>query len=62
MAGGVGSRFWPTSREAFPKQFQDLSGSGRTLLQQTVDRLEGVVSIEQTYILRNQRYFSLVEE
>ena len=62
MAGGVGSRFWPTSREAFPKQFQDLSGSGRTLLQQTIDRLEGVVPIEQTYILTNQRYFSLVEE
>ena len=62
MAGGVGSRFWPTSRETFPKQFQDLSGSGRTLLQQTVDRLEGVVSVEQVYILTNERYRSLVKE
>ena len=62
MAGGVGSRFWPTSREAFPKQFQDLSGSGRTLLQQTVDRLEGVVPIEQVYILTNERYRSLVKQ
>ena len=41
MAGGVGSRFWPTSRSAFPKQFQDLTGSGKTLLQQTYDRLDG---------------------
>ena len=47
MAGGFGSRFWPTSREAFPKQFQDLSGSGRTLLQQTIDRLEGVVPMKR---------------
>lgn len=62
MAGGVGSRFWPTSREAFPKQFQDLSGSGRTLLQQTIDRLEGVIPIEQVYILTNERYSSLVKE
>ena len=62
MAGGVGSRFWPTSRESFPKQFQDLSGSGRTLLQQTIDRLEGVVPLEQVYILTNERYRSLVKE
>ena len=62
MAGGVGSRFWPTSREAFPKQFQDLSGSGRTLLQQTIDRLEGVVPLEQVYILTNEGYRSLVKE
>ena len=62
MAGGVGSRFWPTSKEAFPKQFQDLSGSGRTLLQQTIDRLEGVVPLEQVYILTNERYRSLVKE
>lgn len=62
MAGGVGSRFWPTSRETFPKQFQDLSGSGRTLLQQTVDRLEGVVPVEQVYILTNERYRSIVKE
>ncbi|MEL0301125.1 MAG: sugar phosphate nucleotidyltransferase, partial [Flavobacteriaceae bacterium] len=62
MAGGVGSRFWPTSREVFPKQFKDLSGTGRTLLQQTIDRLEGVIPIEQVYILTNERYSSLVKE
>lgn len=62
MAGGVGSRFWPTSREDFPKQFQDLTGSGRSLLQQTVDRLAGVVPEDQVYVLTNQRYFKRVKE
>ncbi|MGB2404916.1 MAG: mannose-1-phosphate guanylyltransferase [Flavobacteriaceae bacterium] len=62
MAGGVGSRFWPTSRSAFPKQFQDLTGSGKTLLQQTYDRLEGVVSPEQIYVLTNANYIALVND
>ena len=38
MAGGIGSRFWPMSRTAKPKQFLDVLGLGRTLLQQTYDR------------------------
>ncbi|MBK7604750.1 MAG: hypothetical protein IPI15_14455 [Saprospiraceae bacterium] len=38
MAGGVGSRFWPASREAQPKQFIDMLGMGRSLLQMTYDR------------------------
>ena len=62
MAGGVGSRFWPTSRASFPKQFQDLTGIGRTLLQQTIDRLEGIVPKENVYILTNEGYKSLVEQ
>ena len=60
MAGGVGSRFWPTSTASFPKQFQDLTGCGRTLLQQTVDRLEGILPLENIYILTNADYLSLV--
>jgi mannose-1-phosphate guanylyltransferase len=62
MAGGVGSRFWPTSRASFPKQFQDLTGIGRTLLQQTIDRLEGIVPKENVYILTNEGYKSPVEQ
>lgn len=62
MAGGVGSRFWPTSTASFPKQFQDLMGNGRTLLQQTVDRLEGVLPMSNVYILTNERYLTLVKE
>ncbi|MBF1076333.1 MAG: mannose-1-phosphate guanylyltransferase, partial [Prevotellaceae bacterium] len=43
MAGGIGSRFWPMSSEARPKQFLDILGCGRTMLQLTVDRFGGIV-------------------
>lgn len=46
MAGGVGSRFWPLSTPAYPKQFIDILGCGRTLIQLTVDRFAGVAPIE----------------
>ena len=62
MAGGVGSRFWPTSRSSYPKQFLDLTGVGRTLLQQTYDRLEGIVPSDQIYVLTNERYTSLITD
>lgn len=62
MAGGVGSRFWPTSRASFPKQFQDLTGIGSSLLQQTVARLEGLIPFEQIIILTHLDYRSLVKE
>ena len=39
MAGGVGSRFWPVSKELFPKQLHDMLGKGQTLLQKTTSRL-----------------------
>lgn len=62
MAGGVGSRFWPFSRTNFPKQFHDVLGTGRTLLQQTVDRFEGVCPVENVYIVTSQEYKELVKE
>lgn len=43
MAGGVGSRFWPMSTPEMPKQFIDVLGTGRTMLQLTVERYEGLV-------------------
>jgi mannose-1-phosphate guanylyltransferase len=46
MAGGVGSRFWPVSKESFPKQFHDMLGTGQTLLQKTASRLEGLIPKE----------------
>ena len=46
MAGGVGSRFWPMSTHERPKQFIDVLGTGRTFIQQTVDRFKGVVDAE----------------
>ena len=56
MAGGVGSRFWPFSREDRPKQFLDFFGTGRSLLQMTVDRFRPLVPIENVYIVTNVAY------
>ena len=62
MAGGIGSRFWPYSRTAKPKQFLDILGTGRTLLQMTYDRFQEIASPEQFYVVTNQEYFDLVKE
>ena len=62
MAGGVGSRFWPVSRTRLPKQFIDVLGTGRTLIQATYDRFKGIVPEENIYILTNKQYVSLVRE
>ena len=62
MAGGVGSRFWPKSRKNLPKQFQDFMGSGKTLLQHTVDRLRLLIPSNQILILTNELYSNLVIE
>ncbi|HEY1870316.1 MAG TPA: sugar phosphate nucleotidyltransferase, partial [Chitinophagaceae bacterium] len=44
MAGGIGSRFWPMSRTNYPKQFLDILGTGKTLIQQTFERYSKVVA------------------
>lgn len=62
MAGGVGSRFWPMSTVERPKQFIDVLGVGRTLIQMTVDRFDGVCPKENIWIVTNKRYASLVRE
>jgi mannose-1-phosphate guanylyltransferase len=62
MAGGIGSRFWPMSRQQNPKQFLDILGTGRTLLQQTVDRFEQLIPRENIFIVTNKTYKSLVIE
>ncbi len=59
MAGGIGSRFWPMSVQKFPKQFQDILGTGRTMIQQTFDRIKQVVPVENIYIITNQEYVAL---
>ena len=46
MAGGIGSRFWPVSTWAFPKQFHDMLGTGQTLLQRTYQRLANFIPKE----------------
>ncbi|PWJ36128.1 mannose-1-phosphate guanylyltransferase [Sediminitomix flava] len=62
MAGGVGSRFWPFSRQNFPKQFQDILGTGRSMIQQTVDRFEGICPKENVYVVTNESYYDLIKE
>ena len=61
MAGGLGSRFWPKSRESYPKQFLDILGTGESLLQQTVNRFNGVCKSENIYVLTNSIYLDLVK-
>ena len=62
MAGGVGSRFWPYSREEKPKQFLDFFGTGRSLLQMTVDRFRPIVPIENVLIVTNVAYKGIILE
>lgn len=62
MAGGVGSRFWPFSRNARPKQFLDFFGTGRSLLQMTVDRFRPIVPIGNILIVTNVVYRDQVLE
>ena len=60
MAGGVGSRFWPLSTEDNPKQFLDILGTGKSLIQMTFDRFKQVVPKENIYVLTNVQYQSKV--
>ncbi len=62
MAGGIGSRFWPFSRNNKPKQFLDFFGTGRSLLQMTVDRFRSIVPIENVLIVTNVIYRDMILE
>ncbi|MDR2910363.1 MAG: mannose-1-phosphate guanylyltransferase [Bacteroidales bacterium] len=62
MAGGIGSRFWPLSRKTMPKQFIDILGTGRTLIQQTYDRFSKLIPKENFLIVTNVKYHNLVAE
>jgi mannose-1-phosphate guanylyltransferase len=56
MCGGIGSRFWPVSRNNMPKQFLDFFGTGRTLLQATLDRVKHLVDNDHIYVVTNAAY------
>lgn len=62
MAGGVGSRFWPLSTPEYPKQFIDILGCGRTLIQLTVDRFKGVCPMSNFWVVTNAKYVDIVRE
>ncbi len=61
MAGGVGSRFWPVSKQANPKQFQDILGCGESLLQTTFKRLAQFIPESNIYISTNEIYKDLIK-
>ena len=62
MCGGVGSRFWPFSKAAKPKQFIDFFGTGRSLLQMAFDRIKGIVPTENIVLITNESYEPLIKE
>jgi len=62
MAGGIGSRFWPLSTPEYPKQFIDILGCGRTLIQLTVDRFRGICPDENFWVVTNEKYVEIVKE
>ncbi len=62
MAGGIGSRFWPISREETPKQFLDILGTGRTFIQQTYDRFSSLCPAENFLVVTSVEYKEMVLE
>lgn len=62
MAGGIGSRFWPMSTPECPKQFVDVLGCGRTLIQLTLDRFKGICKPENVWIVTSANYADIVKE
>ena len=62
MGGGVGSRFWPFSRNNRPKQFLDFFGIGRSLLQMSFDRFAKIIPKDHIFIVTNEIYVDLIKE
>ena len=62
MAGGVGSRFWPMSTAETPKQFIDVLGIGKSLLQLTADRFSSICKPENIWIVTNKKYTDIVKQ
>ncbi len=62
MAGGIGSRFWPESRTQHPKQFLDLLGTGRSLIQWTYNRFSNICPKENIYFITNESYIKTLKD
>lgn len=60
MAGGIGSRFWPLSTPEYPKQFIDILGVGRSLIQLTYDRFSGIAPAQNIWVVTNAKYVDIV--
>jgi mannose-1-phosphate guanylyltransferase len=62
MAGGIGSRFWPMSRTNFPKQFLDILGTGKTLIQSTYERFAAFIPQENIFVVTSNEYINIVKK
>lgn len=62
MAGGIGSRFWPMSTPEYPKQFIDVMGCGKSLIQLTVDRFLPICPIENFWVVTSEKYVEIVKK
>ena len=62
MAGGVGSRFWPMSTPEYPKQFVDVLGTGKTMIQKTVERFAPLCPSENFWVVTSECYTGIVQE
>ena len=62
LAGGIGSRFWPMSTSEYPKQFIDVMGVGKSLIQLTVERFKGICPKENFWVVTSERYVDIVKE
>lgn len=62
MAGGIGSRFWPMSTTEHPKQFVDILGLGKTMIQMTVERLLPLCPKENFWVVTGRQYVDIVKE
>ena len=61
MAGGIGSRFWPMSTPEYPKQFIDVMGCGKSLIQLTVERFLPLCPIENFWVVTSEKYTDIVK-
>ncbi|MEO7531290.1 MAG: mannose-1-phosphate guanylyltransferase [Sediminibacterium sp.] len=62
MAGGIGSRFWPSSRTSYPKQFLDILNTGKTLIQWTFERYATFIPVENIFVVTSGEYTKIVKE
>ncbi len=62
MAGGRGERLWPKSRKGHPKQFLSLGGDNKSLIVQTVERMNAITDIENIYIVTGRDYFDITHK
>ena len=62
MAGGIGSRFWPLSKDNYPKQFLDILGTGKSFIRSTYERFSPVIPDENFLVVTNKAYKQLVLE